>query len=105
MGTLFRTPLRSTFLSMRSIPKTKQGRLQIRIDPTSKVRIEKAARYTRKSVSDFVIDTTVAEAERIIDEYEHATLSDVDWNIFYEALVDPPKPNKLLKAAWRRHVG
>jgi GNAT superfamily N-acetyltransferase len=45
-----------------------------------------------------------AAYEQIIDAREKITLSPVDWDIFYNALIDPPAPNRNLKAAARRYA-
>jgi len=88
---------------MPTTAKTKSDRMQIRIDDFSKSKIERAARYSRKTVSEFVIANTMAAADRVIEEHDRVTLSDQDWDVFYEALTNPPKPNKTLKAAFKRY--
>jgi uncharacterized protein (DUF1778 family) len=45
----------------------------------------------------------VAAAERIIGSHEKTTLSAKDWDVFYDALVNPPAPNEALKKAARRY--
>lgn len=88
---------------MPTTAKTKSDRMQIRIDDFSKSKIERAAHYSHKSVSEFVIDNAIAAADKVIEERDRVTLSDQDWDIFYEALTNPPKPNKTLKAAFKRY--
>jgi hypothetical protein len=44
-----------------------------------------------------------AAAERIINSHEKITLSARDWEVFYDALVNPPEPNERLKEAARRY--
>ena len=83
--------------------RIKTERMQIRIDVFSKNKIERAARYSDKTVSEFVMTNATAAAEKILEEHDQITLSAVDWNLFYEALLDPPKPNKTLKAAFKRY--
>ena len=87
---------------MRVVTKSKSDRMQIRIDDFSKNKIERAARYSQKTVSEFVIINAMAAADKVIEEHDRVTLSHHDWNIFYEALTNPPKPNKALKAAFKR---
>jgi uncharacterized protein (DUF1778 family) len=43
------------------------------------------------------------QAERAIDVHEKITLSPADWDRFHDALIDPPAPNRKLKAAARRY--
>ncbi|HKV39717.1 MAG TPA: DUF1778 domain-containing protein [Blastocatellia bacterium] len=82
---------------------TKSDRMQIRIDDFSKNKIERAARYAHKSVSDFVISNVVLAAEKVIEEHDRVTLSEPDWDLFYDAVLNPPKPNKTLRAAFKRY--
>jgi uncharacterized protein (DUF1778 family) len=57
----------------------------------------------RRQFSDFVLGQAMAAAERVINAHEKITLSAADWEIFYNALVDPRAPTKKLKAAVRRY--
>ncbi len=45
----------------------------------------------------------LAAAERVIESREKVTLAPADWDVFYQALINPPEPNKKLKAAARRY--
>ena len=42
-------------------------------------------------------------AERVNDMHEKVTLSAKDWDVFYDALLNPPEPNDRLKTAARRY--
>ena len=44
-----------------------------------------------------------AEAKRDIREAEVVTLPNACWQVFFDALVDPPLPNETLKTAFRRY--
>jgi uncharacterized protein (DUF1778 family) len=85
------------------VMKTKTDRMQIRIDDFSKSKIERAARYSHKTVSEFVIANATAAADRVLAEHDQVTLSEKDWDTFYRALLHPPKPNKSLKTALKRY--
>jgi len=80
----------------------KRDRMHLRVDAKSKRKLERAAAYEETSVSDFVLANAVAAAERVIDSHEKSTLSARDWDVFYEALVNPPEPNEKLKEAAAR---
>ncbi len=56
-----------------------------------------------RSVSDFVLANAVTAAERVIDSHEKITLSANDWDVFYDALNNPPEPNEKLREAARRY--
>jgi uncharacterized protein (DUF1778 family) len=44
-----------------------------------------------------------ASAYEQTSAHEKIALSSADWNVFYRALIDPPEPNRKLKAAARRY--
>jgi uncharacterized protein (DUF1778 family) len=81
----------------------KSERVNLRIDAESKKTLERAATYTGSSLSDFVITRALAAAQDVIQSRETVTLSNRDWDKFYEALEHPPQPNEPLKRALRRH--
>lgn len=88
---------------MAAISDTKGERLQVRLDAETKSLLRRAARYRHKTVSQFLLATAVAEAERVIRENETVTLSGPDWETFYDALVDPPVPNAALRDAFAKY--
>jgi uncharacterized protein (DUF1778 family) len=83
--------------------RSKHGRMQIRIDGFSKHKIERAAHYARQSVSEFVVSNAAAAADKVIEKHDESTLSNPDWEVFYEAILNPPTPNKTLRTAFKRH--
>lgn len=88
---------------MARTAEIKDDRLQVRLDADAKRVLQRAARYRRKSVSQFVLATALDEAEKVIRENEAVTLSGVDWKTFYDALTDPPAPNAALRKAFARY--
>ena len=82
---------------------TKHERLQIRLDAHAKHVLQRAAGYRRKALSQFVLGTALEEAERVIQENEVVTLSGADWQVFYDALTNPPTPNTALREAYTRY--
>ena len=87
----------------RSTVNVKRDRMHLRLNAKIKRKLERAATYEETSISDFVLGQAVAAAERIIKAHETTTLSAADWDIFYNALIDPPEPTEKLKAAVRRY--
>jgi uncharacterized protein (DUF1778 family) len=81
----------------------KRDRMHLRLDAKTKRKLERAAAYEETSISDFVLANAVAAAERVIGARENIALSPADWETFYDALIDPPAPNKKLKQAVRRY--
>ncbi|MGC9270960.1 DUF1778 domain-containing protein [Acidiphilium sp.] len=88
---------------MSQTAEVKRDRMHLRLDSKAKRTLERAAAYEETSVSDFVLANAVAAAERVIESHEKITLSARDWDIFYDALINPPEPNAKLKEAARRY--
>ncbi len=81
----------------------KRDRVHLRLDARSKRLLERAASYQETTISDFVLANAVRAAERVIESHERITLTAADWDVFYDALISPPRPNETLKAAARRY--
>lgn len=79
-------------------------RVQIRIAPTAKRMIERAAALRNTSVSGFVVNSALDAATDLIREHERLVLDECDWNVFLEALLDPPEPNAALRDAVQTHT-
>jgi uncharacterized protein (DUF1778 family) len=88
---------------MARTEESQQDRLQLRLDARSKRLLQRAANYRRKSLTQFVLSTALEEAEKVVREETVVTLSEADWNIFYDALTNPPVPNAALRKAYRRY--
>ena len=89
--------------AMLNTAETRGDRLQVRLDATSKSVLQRAASYRRKTVSQFVLATALAEAEKVIRESEVVSLSSADWTIFFDALIHPPPPNAALRKAFAKY--
>lgn len=81
----------------------KQERMHIRLDSLAKQTLEKAAQFSHKSLSDFVLSYALESANKVITEHESMTLSDDDFSVFLDALENPPKPNAALTEAFKLH--
>ncbi len=81
----------------------KRDRMHLRLDAKTKRKLERAAAYEETTVSAFVLANAVAAAERVIESHEKITLSARDWDVFFDALVNPPEPNEKLREAARRY--
>lgn len=78
-------------------------RLNLRLKPAAKRRIEQAAAFEGKTVSSFIVSSALATAERTIREHETLVLSRRDAEIFLDAIVNPPPPNAKLSEALEEH--
>lgn len=88
---------------MPDTANAKQQRIYIRIDPLSKRKLERAAAYVHKSLSEFVLGQVLPAADQVIHEHESLTLTQADWEVFLDALEHPPAPNANLERAFSEH--
>jgi len=88
------------------MPRTarRQQRISLRLSPESKYRLERAAAYTEKTLTDFVIDVALQKADAIVKEREVIALTAAEWERFQELLLNPPEPNKRLKKAFAERI-
>ena len=82
---------------------TNSERLNLRLNPTAKRRIEQAASVEGKTVSNFIVSSALATAERTIREHETMVLTRHDAEVFLDAIIDPPRPNPKLLQALEEH--
>lgn len=88
---------------MPRIVEAKDDRLHIRLSAEAKTVLQRAANYRHKRVSQFVLTTALAEAEKVIRENGAVALSAADWKVFYDALSNPPAPNAALRKAFAKY--
>jgi len=93
-----------TRTTRRSTVSPKRGRLQIRLDQQAKAVLERAAGYSRKTVSQFVLESSLERADQVIHDKELITLSPNDWQRFQDALIEPPAPNAALRKAYASYL-
>ena len=88
---------------MATTDTIKQERMHIRLDALSKQKLERAATYAHKSLSEFVLGQALHAADEVIHEHENLTLNEADWEVFLDALENPPEPSTKLKHAFAEH--
>ncbi len=81
----------------------KSERLEARVTPEQKELIQRAAEITGRSVTEFLVSSAEAEAERTIREHTLITLSVRDSLAFAEAVLNPPAPGARLRVAAQRY--
>jgi uncharacterized protein (DUF1778 family) len=87
-----------------SSPTPKTERVVSRVAPASKIILEQAAAlsgYT--SLNQFVVQSALREAKRVIEDNQQITLTAEDTTAFLNALDNPPEPNKALLEAIKLH--
>jgi uncharacterized protein (DUF1778 family) len=82
---------------------SKLERVEARLRPEQKSRIEYAATLKGTSVSDFMVQNADEAARRTIQEHEVWELSGRDREIFVHALLHPPRPGARLRTAAERY--
>lgn len=75
------------------------ARLNFRLPPEIKEKIENAALVSGVTVTDFAITTLADAAEEVLEKHQTRMLSNRDRDIFLEMLENPPEPNEVLKKA------
>jgi uncharacterized protein (DUF1778 family) len=80
----------------------KEERLQIRVGPSDKALLERAAAASHLNVSAFVVQAAAAKAEEILAERSSIRLSQQAALAFTEALERPAQVNDRLAQALRR---
>ncbi len=88
---------------MATTSTVKQERMHIRLDAPAKQKLERAATYMHKSLSEFVLSQALHAADEVISEHETLALSERDWQVFLDALENPPKPAPKLRRAFAEH--
>lgn len=82
---------------------TERGRITTRVPAQVQDTLELAAAMVGATLNQFMVQTALREAERIIEQERVIRLSARDAEMFIKALENPPPPNARLKAALKRH--
>ncbi|MBL8817443.1 MAG: DUF1778 domain-containing protein [Planctomyces sp.] len=78
---------------------SKSARIETRVSQEQKALIERAAAFSGRTVSEFVLAHVEVAAKKVIDEHEKLHLDQAQSKILVDALLSPRKPNKILKLA------
>ena len=85
-------------------PRSRAERLEARISRDQKELFQRAAELQGRTLTDFVVTNLQQAAVRTIEETQLIRLSADDSRMFAETLLDPPAPNRKLRAAARRYM-
>ena len=75
--------------------------IAMRVKPSDKERISRAAELSGVKLTTFVRATAAREAERILREHQTTALSERDRRTLLEALDNPPPPTRAAREAVR----
>lgn len=87
----------------RAASARKDRRLEARIDASQKTLIERAAYLKGMNVTQFVTVSSHEAAIKTIQEHEVLTLRDEARDVFINAILKPPAPSRIEKAAVTRY--
>jgi uncharacterized protein (DUF1778 family) len=79
------------------------ARLNFRLPPEIKERIENAALVSGVTVTDFAILALAKTAEEVLEKHQSRVLSNRDRDIFLALLENPPEPNEAFKKAVKEY--
>jgi len=85
--------------------RTRGARLGFRVDDQTKELVERAAELERRNLTDFCLTALTEAAEKTIARHETLMLSERDRQVFFDTLINPPKPNARLKRAFKAERG
>jgi uncharacterized protein (DUF1778 family) len=82
---------------------TKAYRFDARLNEEQKILIQRAADLEGRTMTDFVLHSAEAAAERTIQERAMLILTAREAETFIDALLAPPEPGPVLRAAARHY--
>jgi uncharacterized protein (DUF1778 family) len=88
----------------KAISDTDMARLEARIPAQVYDQMQRAARLRGMTLTGYLLATAGEDAKRVVEEAEIMKLAREDQIRFAEALIDPPKPNRRLQRAAKRHA-
>lgn len=88
---------------MSAATDTKKDRINLRLKHSAKTALERAASFEGKTVSNFILTSALAHAEKTIHEHEVMRLNNRDSEAFFKALAKPVRFNKKLATAFEEH--
>jgi len=88
----------------KPLAETETARLEARIPVQIYDQMQRAARLRGMTLTGYLIATAGEDARRVVEDAEIMRLAREDQIRFAEALINPPKPNKRLARAAKRHA-
>jgi uncharacterized protein (DUF1778 family) len=87
----------------RKSPTSRAFRFDARLNEEQKTLIQRAADLEGRSMTDFVLHSAEAAAERTIEQRAMLILSARETEAFVEAILHPREPGPVLRAAARHY--
>jgi uncharacterized protein (DUF1778 family) len=86
---------------MKTQRTNRTEKLDLRLSKSAKQTLQAAATAARKSVSEFVLETALSEAEERLAGRRIFTLTEEQWEAFIAALDAPPRRHPRLEQLFR----
>lgn len=87
------------FMAIAFSPK--RERIDLRTNSEQKTILERAAELKNISLSSYILNISLKQAQSDLAENENIMLSNRDRNLILDALENPPKPNEALAGLFR----
>lgn len=89
---------------MERVIKADKTRFDTKLTTDQKTLFELAAKLGGyRTLTDFVVSTVQEKARSIVEQHEAILATERDRNVFFEAIMNPPKPGKRLQQAAERY--
>jgi uncharacterized protein (DUF1778 family) len=82
----------------------RQERINLRLSRPAKRKLEQAAAFSDRTLTDFVVEVALQRADAIVRRHESITLTSLEWQRFCDLLLHPQRPNRRLKRAFSEHA-
>lgn len=86
---------------MKAQRTNRTEKLDLRLSKSAKQTLQAAAKAARKSLSEFVLETALSEAEERLADRRIFTLDAEQWDTFVAALDAPPRRHPRLERLFR----
>ncbi|MGI8687353.1 MAG: DUF1778 domain-containing protein [Thermomicrobiales bacterium] len=83
--------------------ETRNERIEVRVPTSVKEEFVRAAEMEGRSTSDLLIEYMRRATDEIFARHRRITLANADWDIFADALANPPEPGPALTRAVARY--
>ena len=89
---------------MISTSKTRSDRIELRTKPEIKAIIERAAQLRNTTISAYLIESGLLQAQSDLQKSETLILQEDDRNLFYSLMNSPPEPNEALRSLFKSNT-
>ncbi|HEX5481026.1 MAG TPA: DUF1778 domain-containing protein [Terriglobia bacterium] len=72
-------------------------KLEVRVSPATKLKLQSAAAFTHRSMSEFVVESALSRAEEMLADRRTFYLDAETWMAFQSALDTPPRSLPRMK--------